>query len=86
MFGKFSIIRDEEGPQVAIVSPSPIVVFDNIQELRKWVDELQELIADVGDENLKDSSTPLKSTYASQVIKEWQTLLQKTQGSSGTEK
>jgi len=86
MFGKFSVIRNEEGPQVAIVSPFPIVVFDNIQELRKWVDELQELIADVGDENLKDSPTPLKSTYASQVIKEWQTLLQKTQGSSGTEK
>ena len=86
MFGKFSIIRDEEGPQVAIISPSPIVIFDNIQELRSWLEELQKLIADVGNEDLKDSPTPLKSTYASQVIEEWQTLLQKTQKSNGTEK
>ena len=86
MFGKFSVIRDEEGPQVAIVSPSPIVIFETVQDLKMWVEELQELIAGMGDEDLKKLSTPLTSTYASQVIKEWQTLLQKTQGSSGTEK
>ena len=86
MFGKFSIIRDEEGPQVAIVSPSPIVIFDSIQELRSWLEELQNLIADIGDNDSKESSTPLTSAYASQVIKEWQTLLQKTQKSNGTEK
>ena len=86
MFGKFSIIRDEEGPQVAIVSPSPIVIFETVQDLKMWVEELQELIAGMGDEDLKKLSTPLTSTYASQVIKEWQILLQKTQGSSGTEK
>ena len=86
MFGKFSIIRDEEGPQVAIVSPSPIVIFDSVQELRSWLEELQNLIADIGDNDLKESSTPLTSAYASQVIKEWQTLLQKTQKSNGTEK
>ena len=86
MFGKFSVIRDEEGPQVAIISPSPIVIFESIQELKVWIEELQELIAGMGDEDLKKSSTPLTNAYASQVIKEWQTLLQKTQGSSGTEK
>ena len=86
MFGKFSIIRDEEGPQVAIVSPSPIVIFDSIQELRSWLEELQNLIADIGDNDSKESSTPLTSAYASQVIKEWQTPLQKTQKSNGTEK
>ena len=86
MFGKFSVIRDEEGPQVAIISPSPIVIFESIQELKVWIEELQELIAGMGDEDLKKSSTPLTNTYASQVIKEWQILLQKTQGSSGTEK
>ena len=86
MFGKFSIIRNEEGPEVAIVSPFPIVVFETVQDLKMWVEELQELIAGMGDEDLKKLSTPLTNTYASQVIKEWQTLLQKTQGSSGTEK
>jgi len=86
MFGKFSIIQNEEGPQVAIVSPSPIVVFDTLQELKMWAEELQELIAGIGDEDLRKSSTPLTNTYASQVIKEWQTLLRKTQESSGTEK
>ena len=86
MFGKFSVIRDEEGPQVAIISPSPIIVFDTLQELKIWVEELQELIAGMEDEDLNKSSTPLSSNYASQVINEWQTLLQKTQGSSGTEK
>jgi hypothetical protein len=86
MFGKFSIIRDEEGPEVAIISPSPIVLFESIQALQEWVNELQDLIAGMGDADLKKSSIPLTNTYASQVIKEWQTLLQKTQGSSGTEK
>jgi len=86
MFGKFSVIRDEEGPEVAIISPSPIIVFDTLQELKIWVEELQELIAGMEDEDLNKSSTPLSSNYASQVINEWQTLLQKTQGSSGTEK
>ena len=86
MFGKFSIIKNEEGPQVAIISPSPVVVFENIQELRAWVEELQKLIIGMEDEDLKKSFIPLTNTYASQVIKEWQTLLQKTQGSSGTEK
>lgn len=86
MFGKFSIIKDEEGPQVAIVFPSPIVIFETVQDLKMWVEELQELIDGMGDEDLKKSATPLTNTYASQVIKEWQTLLQKTQGSSGTEK
>jgi len=86
MFGKFSVIRNEEGPQVAIVSPFPIVVFETVQDLKIWVEELQEFIAGMGDEDLKKSFTPLTNTYASQVIEEWQTLLQKTQGSSGTEK
>ena len=86
MFGKFSVIRDEEGPQVAIVSPSPIVIFETVQDLKMWVGELQELIDGMRDEDLKKLATPLTNTYASQVIKEWQTLLQKTQGSSGTEK
>ena len=86
MFGKFSIIRDEEGLEVAIVSPSPIIVFDTLQALKVWVEELQKLIIGMEDEDLKKSSIPLTNTYASQVIKEWQTLLQKTQGSSGTEK
>jgi len=86
MFGKFSVIRDEEGLQVAIISPSPIVVFDTLQELKVWVEELQKLIIGMEDEDLKKSFIPLTNTYASQVIKEWQTLLQKTQGSSGTEK
>ena len=86
MFGQFSLIRDEEGLQVAIVSPSPIVVFETVQDLKMWVEELRELIDGMGDEDLKKSSSPLSNTYASQVIKEWQTLLQKTQGSSGTEK
>ena len=85
MFGKFSIIRDEEGLEVAIVSPSPIIVFDTLQALKVWVEELQKLIIGMEDEDLKKSSIPLTNTYASQVIKEWQTLLQKTQGSSGTE-
>jgi hypothetical protein len=85
MFGKFSIIRDEEGPEVAIISPSPIVLFESIQALQEWVNELQDLIAGMGDADLKKSSIPLTNTYASQVIKEWQTLLQKSQGSSGTE-
>jgi hypothetical protein len=85
MFGKFSIIRDEEGLEVAIVSPSPIIVFDSLQALKVWVEELQKLIIGMEDEDLKKSSIPLTNTYASQVIKEWQTLLQKSQGSSGTE-
>lgn len=85
MFGKFSIIRDEEGLEVAIVSPSPIIVFDTLQALKVWVEELQKLIIGMEDEDLKKSSIPLTNTYASQVIKEWQTLLQKSQGSSGTE-
>ena len=55
MFGKFSVIKNEEGPQVAIVSPSPIVVFETLQELTVWIEELQALIAGMEDEDLKKS-------------------------------
>ena len=86
MFGKFSIIKDEEGPQLALVSPSPIVVFDDVEELRRWLNELIGLLDEFENESVKSSSKPLKATYAAQVIKEWQNLLQKTQKSNGTEK
>ena len=86
MFGKFSIIKDEEGPQLALISPSPIVVFDDIGELRRWLEELTVLLDELENESVKSSSKPLKATYAVQVIKEWQNLLQKTQKNNGTER
>ena len=86
MFGKFSIIKDEEGPQLALVSPSPIVVFDDVEELRRWLNELIGLLDELENESVKSSSKPSKATYDAQVIKEWQNLLQKTQKSNGTEK
>ena len=86
MFGKFSVIRDEDGPQVAFVAPSPITVFESLDELKEWLDELVEVVSDMTDDDLKSSEVSLKQTYASQVIDEWQNLLQKTQKSNGTEK
>ena len=86
MFGKFSVIRDEDGPQVAFVAPSPITVFESLDELKEWLDELAEVVSDMTDDDLKSSEVSLKQAYASQVIDEWQNLLQKTQKSNGTEK
>ena len=86
MFGKFSVIRDDEGPQVAFVAPSPITVFESLEELKEWLDELVEVVAEMTDDDLKSSEVSLKQAYASQVIDEWQNLLQKTQKSNGTEK
>ena len=86
MFGKFSVIRDEEGPQVAFIAPSPITVFESLEELKEWLDELVEVVAEMTDDDLKSSEVSLKQAYASQVIDEWQNLLQKTQKSNGTEK
>jgi len=86
MFGKFSVIRDDEGPQVAFIAPSPITVFESLEELKEWLDELVEVVAEMTDDDLKSSEVSLKQAYASQVIDEWQNLLQKTQKSNGTEK
>ena len=86
MFGKFSVIRDEEGPQVALIAPSPITVFETLGELREWLDELVEVVSEMTDDDLKSSEASLKQAYASQVIDEWQNLLQKTQKSNGTDK
>ena len=86
MFGKFSVIRDDEGPQVAFIAPSPITVFESLEELKEWSDELVEVVAEMTDDDLKSSEVSLKQAYASQVIDEWQNLLQKTQKSNGTEK
>ena len=86
MFGKFSVIRDDEGPQVAFIAPSPITVFESLEELKEWLDELVEVVAEMTDDDLKSSEASLKQAYASQVIDEWQNLLQKTQKSNGTEK
>ena len=79
MFGKFSLLRDEDSPQVALVSPSPIVVFETVQELAEWVQELMEMVSDMAAEDLKTGTkSPLQQVYALQVIEEWQNLLQKT--------
>jgi len=86
MFGKFSVIRDEETSQIAIVCPAPIVVFETMEELKEWVDELVETVSDINDETTKSSSLPLKQAYAAQVIQEWQILLQKNLKDNGTEK
>jgi|TARA_Y100000310_G_C20691813_1_gene822790 hypothetical protein len=87
MFGKFSVIRDEEGSQVALLAPSPIMVFDTLKELKEWLEELTSVVSDMEEENLKSSvnEKPLNQRYASQVIEEWQTLLQKTRKNNGTE-
>ena len=86
MFGKFSVVRDEETSQLAIICPAPIVIFESIEELRDWVNDLVEAVSDLSDETTKSSSMPLRQTYAAQVIQEWQTQLQKKQKSNGTEK
>ena len=79
MFGKFSLIRDEDSPQVALLSPAPIVVFETVQELKEWVKELTEMILDISAGDFKTvTETPLQQAYALQVIEEWQNLLQKT--------
>ena len=83
MFGKFSVIKDDVGPQVALIAPSPITVFETLEQLKEW---LEELVAEMTDDDLKSSEASLKQAYASQVIDEWQNLLQKTQKSNGTEK
>ena len=87
MFGKFSVIRDEEGSQVALLAPSPIMVFDTLKELKEWLEELTSVVSDMEEENLKSSvnEKPLNQRYASQVIEDWQTLLQKTRKNNGTE-
>ena len=79
MFGKFSLIRDEDSPQVALLSPAPIVVFDTLQELEEWVKELTEMISNISTGDFKTvPETPIQQAYALQVIEEWQNLLQKT--------
>ena len=79
MFGKFSLIRDEDSPRVALLSPAPIVVFDTLQELEEWVKELTEMISNISAGDFKTvPETPIQQAYALQVIEEWQNLLQKT--------
>ena len=79
MFGKFSLIRDEDSPRVALVSPAPIVVFDTLQELEEWIKELTEMVLNISAGDFKIvTETPLQQAYALQVIEEWQNLLQKT--------
>jgi len=79
MFDKFSLIRDEDSPRVALLSPSPIVVFDTLQELEEWIKELMEMVLNISAGDLKIvTETPLQQAYALQVIEEWQNLLQKT--------
>ena len=86
MARKFKIIRNEGGPQVAFVAPSPTTVFESLDELKEWLGELVEVVAEMTEDDLKSSKVSLKQAYASQVIDEWQNLLQKTQKSNGTEK
>ncbi len=86
MAKKFKIIRDDVGPQVALIAPSPITVFETLAELQEWLDELVEVVAEMTDDDLKSSEASLQQAYASQVIDEWPNLLQKTQKINGTEK
>ena len=79
MFDKFSLIRDEDSPRVALLSPSPIVVFDTLHELEEWIKELTEMVLNISAGDFKIvTETPLQQAYALQVIEEWQNLLQKT--------
>jgi hypothetical protein len=79
MFGKFSLIRDEDSPRVALLSPAPIVVFDTLHELEEWIKELTEMVLNISAGDFKIvTETPLQQAYALQVIEEWQNLLQKT--------
>jgi hypothetical protein len=69
----FSVMVDPQTGRITLISPAPIVTFDNIDEYRGWLCYLLELIP--GLNRAFDNSTAeldIDKNYAATVIDGWQ--------------
>ena len=79
----FQVYEDTATGRIALVCPSPVAIFDTLEDFKDWV---YELLDSLNKHQVSDKGEPLKQAYADTVIEEWQKLLVKNQLNGGPQK
>ena len=79
----FQVYEDTVTGRIALICPSPVAIFETIEDFQDWVNELLE---NLNKYQAQHKGEPLKQAYADTVIEEWQKLLAKNQLNGGLQK
>ena len=79
----FQVYEDTATGRIALICPSPVAIFETIEDFQDWVNELLE---NLNKYQAQHKGEPLKQAYADTVIEEWQKLLVKNQLNGGLQK
>ena len=79
----FQVYEDTATGRIALICPSPVAIFETIEDFQDWVNELLE---NLNKYQAQHKGEPLKQAYADTVIEEWQKLLVKNQLNGGPQK